>query len=115
MNLGTYDEILLQTVGQKRLVEIMLHTEPGWISERSWEFWPGRLAFATGAAIPQEAPRRVFDAAAPSTEIVDSSGGPTRNLASFSACPSLKFCSLRHSYRAPPRASGIIGLRFFPI
>jgi hypothetical protein len=40
MNLGTYDEILLleQTVGQKRLVEIMLHTEPGWISERSWEF-----------------------------------------------------------------------------
>jgi hypothetical protein len=67
MNLGTYDDILLleQTVGQKRLAEIMLHAEPGWISERSWEFWRGRLAFATGAVIPQEAPRRVFDAAAP--------------------------------------------------
>jgi hypothetical protein len=67
MNLGTYDDILLleQTVCQKRLVEIMLHAEPGWISERSWEFWRGRLACATGAVIPQEAPRRVFDAAAP--------------------------------------------------
>jgi|SRR5665213_171254 len=67
MNLGTYDDILLleQIVGQPRLVEIMLRAEPGWISHRSWEFWRGRLSFATGAAIPYEAPRRVFDAAVP--------------------------------------------------
>ena len=62
MNLGTYDDILLleQTVGRARLVEIMLHAEPGWFSDRSWEFWRGRLSFATGAAIPNEAPRRAF-------------------------------------------------------
>jgi hypothetical protein len=67
MNLGTYDDILLleQTVGQTRLVEIMLHAEPGWINDRSWEFWRGRLSFATGAAIPSKAPRRAFDAALP--------------------------------------------------
>jgi hypothetical protein len=55
MNLGTYDDILLleQTVGQARLVEIMLHAQPGWINDRSWEFWRGRLSFATGAAIPE--------------------------------------------------------------
>jgi hypothetical protein len=67
MNLGTYDDILLleQTVGKSRLVEIMLHAEPGWISDRSWEFWRGRLSFATGAAIPDKAPRRSFHAATP--------------------------------------------------
>jgi hypothetical protein len=67
MNLGTYGDILLleQTVGKARLVEIMLHAEPGWINDRSWEFWRGRLSFATGAAIPNEAPRRAFRAAMP--------------------------------------------------
>ena len=62
MNLGTYDDILLleQTVGRPRLVEIMQHAEPGWISDRSWEFWRGRLSFATGAAIPNEVPRRAL-------------------------------------------------------
>ena len=64
MNLATYDDILLleQTVGGARLVEIMLHAEPGWISDRSWEFWRGRLSLATGATIPNKAPRRAFHA-----------------------------------------------------
>jgi hypothetical protein len=62
MNLGTYEDILLleQTVGKPRLVKIMLRAEPGWINDRSWEFWRGRLSFATGAAIPIGAPRRAF-------------------------------------------------------
>lgn len=67
MNLGTYDDILLleHTVGKARLVEVMLRAEPGWINDRSWEFWRGRLSFATGAVIPLEAPRRAFHAAMP--------------------------------------------------
>jgi hypothetical protein len=67
MNLGTYEDTLLleQTVGKPRLVEIMLRAEPGWLNDRSWEFWRGRLTFATGAAIPDKAPRRAFDAAIP--------------------------------------------------
>src|SRR5215210_4420605 len=67
MNLGTYDDLLLleQTIGHARLVQIMLQAEPGWISDRSWEFWRGRLSFATGAAIPDKAPRRAFHAAIP--------------------------------------------------
>jgi len=67
MNLGTYDDILLleRAVGKPRLVEVMLRAEPGWINDRSWEFWRGRLSFATGAAIPHQAPRRAFDAAMP--------------------------------------------------
>jgi len=67
MSLGTYDDILLleETVGKARLVEIMLHAEPGWIDDRSWEFWRGRLSFATGAAISREPPRRRFHAATP--------------------------------------------------
>jgi hypothetical protein len=67
MNLGIYDDILLleQTVGKPRLVEVMLHAEPGWINDRSWEFWRGRLSFATGAVLPHQAPRRAFHAAMP--------------------------------------------------
>ena len=67
MNLGTYDDILLleQTVGRARLVEIMRHAEPGWFSDRSWEFWRGRLSYSTGATIPNKAPRRAFHAATP--------------------------------------------------
>ncbi|GKQ51867.1 hypothetical protein [Bradyrhizobium sp. Ce-3] len=65
MNLGTYDDILLleDAVGQARLVEIMRRAEPGWINDRSWEFWRGRLTFATGSTIPERAPRREFHAA----------------------------------------------------
>jgi hypothetical protein len=67
MNFGTWDDTLLleETVGKSRLVEIMLRAEPGWFSDRSWEFWRGRLSFATGAAIPDKPPRRSFHAAAP--------------------------------------------------
>lgn len=65
MNLGTYDDILLleQAVGRPRLLHIMLTAEPGWLNDRSWEFWRGRLSHALGAAIPDKAPRRSFDAA----------------------------------------------------
>lgn len=67
MNLATYDDVLLleQAVGKGRLAEVMLRAQPGWISDRSWEFWRGRLSFATGVAIPDQAPRRELDAATP--------------------------------------------------
>ena len=67
MNLAPYDDILLleQTVGRPRLVEIMLHAEPGWINERSWEFWRGRLSLASDAEIPNGTPRRAFHAEMP--------------------------------------------------
>jgi hypothetical protein len=56
MNLATYDDILLleEAVGNARLLEVMSRAEPGWINDRSWEFWRGRLSFATGAAIPKK-------------------------------------------------------------
>jgi hypothetical protein len=65
MNLATYDDILLleNAAGQARLVEIMYAAEPGWLNDRSWEFWRGRLTLATGMSIPDKAPRRGFYAA----------------------------------------------------
>jgi hypothetical protein len=67
MNLGTFDDIveLESAIGRARLVDIMKRAEPGWFSDRSWEFWRGRLSLATGEAIPDEAPRRSFHAATP--------------------------------------------------
>jgi hypothetical protein len=65
MNLGTFDDILAleQMVGKHRLVEIMLQAEPGWFSDRSWEFWRGRLSRAAEGGIPEEPPRRSLHAA----------------------------------------------------
>jgi hypothetical protein len=64
MNLASFDDVrrLEKTLGPYRLAEAMLKAEPGWISERSWEFWRGRLALATGQAMPDAPPRRSFDA-----------------------------------------------------
>ena len=51
-------------VDRKHLVELMRLAEPGWLSERSWEFWRGRLSAAKGEAIPEQPPRRALHAAA---------------------------------------------------
>jgi hypothetical protein len=64
MSLASFAEVreLEQTLGPNLLIEMMLRSEPGWIDERSWEFWRGRLTRATGRKIPDEQPRRPFDA-----------------------------------------------------
>ena len=64
MDLASFDDVrrLEKILGPCRLAEAMFEAEPGWISERSWEFWRGRLAFATGWAMPEAPPRRSFDA-----------------------------------------------------
>jgi hypothetical protein len=51
-----------EDVRRLETVELMLNAEPGWLSDRSWEFWRGRLTIATGKTIPEEAPRRSLDA-----------------------------------------------------
>jgi hypothetical protein len=63
MDRALFEDIrhLETTLGSDVLVDLMLHAEPGWLSDRSWELWRGRLALATGRAIPQEPPRRSFD------------------------------------------------------
>jgi hypothetical protein len=65
MEFASFEDVrrLERTLGPHRLAEAMLSAEPGWISERSWEFWRGRLVRATGARIPEAPPLRSFDAA----------------------------------------------------
>jgi len=67
MDLASFEEVrrLEDMIGPSRLVDAMLAAEPGWISDRSWEFWRGRLLLATGRAIPESPPRRRFDAGFP--------------------------------------------------
>ena len=64
MSMAGFEEMrrLEQILGCDRLADIMLRAEPGWIDERSWEFWRGRLMRATGRSIPDAAPVRSFDA-----------------------------------------------------
>lgn len=66
MDLAGFDDIrrLEAVMGAHRLAEVMLQAQPGWLSERSWELWHGRLSLATGRPLPAEPPRRQFDAAA---------------------------------------------------
>ena len=62
MSMAGFEEVrrLEQLLGYDRLSEAMLQAEPGWIDERSWEFWRGRLMRATGRSIPDAAPVRSF-------------------------------------------------------
>ena len=59
MDLAPFETVLHleRELGSDYLAEVMLAAEPGWISDRSWEFWRGRLVPATGRAIPEEPPR----------------------------------------------------------
>jgi hypothetical protein len=63
MNFASFEDVrkLEQTLGHDRLVDIMLNAAAGWIDERSWEFWRGRLMRATRRNVPEAAPRRSFD------------------------------------------------------
>jgi hypothetical protein len=63
MSMAGFDEVrrLEQTLAYDRLADIMLRAEPGWIDERSWEFWRGRLMRTSGRPIPEAAPVRSFD------------------------------------------------------
>lgn len=64
MSMAGFEEVrrLEQMLGHDRLAETMLRAEPGWIDERSWEFWRGRLSRVTGRRIPDAPPLRSFDA-----------------------------------------------------
>ena len=64
MDYNSFDDVrrLEKSSASHRLAWLLLKAEPGWISERSWEFWHGRLTLATGRAIPDAPPRRSFDA-----------------------------------------------------
>jgi hypothetical protein len=63
MNFASFDDVrdLERKLGPARLTDAMLTAEPGWLDDRSWEFWRGRLSYATGRAIPDAPPRRSFD------------------------------------------------------
>ena len=64
MTMASFDDVrrLETELGHGALVNTMLAAQPGWLDDRSWEFWRGRLALATGRSIPEDAPRRSFDA-----------------------------------------------------
>lgn len=63
MDLASFEEVrrLETVIGSHHLTGVMLNAEPGWLSDRSWNFWRGRLVLATGRAIPETPPRRRFD------------------------------------------------------
>jgi hypothetical protein len=63
MDLAPFDLVLRleRDLGADYLAGIMLGAAPGWISDRSWEFWRGRLTHATGRPIPADPPQRSFD------------------------------------------------------
>jgi len=65
MNLALFADMhrLETELGSAALVDTMLAAQPGWLNDRSWDFWRGRLVSSTGRAIPEAPPRRSFDAA----------------------------------------------------
>jgi hypothetical protein len=64
MSIGTWEDIrrLEGAYSPEELRDVMYRAQPGWISERSWELWRGRLLAQRAGAIPQVPPRRSFHA-----------------------------------------------------
>jgi hypothetical protein len=65
INIGTYDDIrrLEAMFSPEELRAVMLRAASGWIGDRSWGFFRGRLLYKGAGPIPETAPRRNFDAA----------------------------------------------------
>jgi hypothetical protein len=65
MELASFADMrqLETVIGPERLIEVMREAEPGWIGERSWDLWRGRLSLATGQQLPEQPPRRALHAA----------------------------------------------------
>jgi hypothetical protein len=66
MDLADFKDIrrLETVIGPARLADVMKHAQPGWISERSWDLWRGRLSLATRHTILEGPPRRSLHVAA---------------------------------------------------
>src|SRR5437763_314672 len=62
MSIGTWEDIrrLEAAYSADELRALVLRAQPGWISEKSWELWRGRLRAAGAGAIPETPPRRSF-------------------------------------------------------
>ena len=54
MNIGDYDDVLIlvDTVGESALQEVLKKAEIGQFNERSWAYWHYRL----GLALPEQVP-----------------------------------------------------------
>jgi hypothetical protein len=65
MELASFADMrqLEAVIGPQALIEVMREAEPGWIGERSWDLWRGRLSLATGQKLPEQPPRRALHAA----------------------------------------------------
>ena len=56
MNIGDFDDVsrMASIIGLDQLREAVLHAEPGWFNERSWNYWCYRLGItAPGDPLPQ--------------------------------------------------------------
>jgi hypothetical protein len=62
MSIGTWDDIrrLEAAYSPDELRDMLLRAQPGWMSERSWELWRGRLRAAGAGPLPERPPRRSF-------------------------------------------------------
>jgi|SRR6516225_6464300 hypothetical protein len=54
MSIGTWEDIrrLERAYSPEELRDVILRAQPGWISERSWELWRGRLLAQPAQANP---------------------------------------------------------------
>ena len=74
MSLASFDDVrrLEKMLGADLLVETMLGAQPGWIDDRSWEFWRGRLCALRAAEylMPLRGGRSMPDRFDPRTKIL---------------------------------------------
>jgi len=62
LELGDFDDVqrLIELLGERALVKVVEHAEPGWFSPKSWAYWHYRLRLTPYDRTPPPAPRRVL-------------------------------------------------------
>jgi hypothetical protein len=63
MNLGVWEDTqeLVAAHGEEGARRILRHSEAGWFTERSWNYWHYRLGLASADVSPPPMPARRFE------------------------------------------------------
>ena len=62
LELGDFDDVqrLVELFGERELVSVLEHAEPGWFSPKSWAYWHYRLGLTPYHGTPPAVPRRAL-------------------------------------------------------
>jgi len=62
LEMGDFDDVqrVIETFGERALINVLERAEPGWLSPKSWAYWHYRLRLTPYDRTPPPVPRRTL-------------------------------------------------------